>query len=644
MSGKMGNGGIRFGIITTNRSIFEGAGRILREEGQEVQVATVSLDEAIPAGKAMEEDGVEVILSWRGTANLLRESLRIPVLSFPQTSLDLLACLKDSSGRGEKILLPVFRLRLRGMEILEGLLKVKLVQMVYHDRASLEEVVRAGAKEGCQIVIGGGSSVSFAKKHGLKGIEMQVSEDLLLATIENARSVVRSNREEQEKAERYRCIINSVSEGIIAVDKEGRITTINEAARAYLKCPEQNVVGWPVARLVPEAPIAGLMESGQPLMNSLEKIKDEQFVFNHIPVIVADEVVGGVSTFRDISNIMKAENKVRESLTRGLSAKYYLANLIYKSKVMQEVVGRVRRFAQTDSTVLITGETGTGKEIIAQSVHNLSRRSRFPFVSINCAALPEQLLESELFGYEEGAFTGSKKGGKPGLFEMAHLGTVFLDEVASMPPCVQVRLLRVLQENEVRRLGGDRVIPVDVRILAAVNRDLEVEMREGRFREDLFYRFNVLQISIPPLRERSEDIQGIASAFIQSFSAKYKLNPIVIPADCMKKMAGYFWPGNVRQLRNFIERLVVLCNASFGRPVFEELYGELWGSAKGEYPPEEGQGSSLKLELTRSRKETEAEILKKALEQARFSKGKAAEILGISRTTLWKKLKEVEGV
>ncbi len=632
----------RFGVIASKVSIIEGVKKTLEEEGHELLVSYNSLDDAIPAGKKMEAEGVEAILSWRGTAHLLRESLHIPVLAFPQTAMDILSCLKHASRLGKKILLPVFRRLLGDLELMEELLGIEVIQGVYYDRATLESLIYNSLKQGCEVVIGGRTTLRYARKYGLEGVEVQVSEDVMAATIDNAKSVIKSNREEQEKTQRYHCIIDSVSEGVIALDQEGLITIVNQAAGSYLKCGEEEMIGRPVADLMPNSPISRVLKTQAPIINNVEHIHQDTFVFNHIPVMVGGLCVGGVSTFRDISNVMRAENKVRRTLTRGLVAKYQLADLIHKSKVMQDVITRARRFAKTDSTILVVGETGTGKEIIAQSIHNLSRRSRFPFVSINCAALPEHLLESELFGYEEGAFTGSKKGGKPGLFEMAHLGTVFLDEVAAMPVSVQVRLLRVLQEREVMRIGGDRVIPVDVRILAAANKDMQEEVQSGRFREDLFFRLNVLQIHVPPLRERPEDIPVLARAFIQRYSADLNLVPLDIPGDCVEQLCAYYWPGNVRQLNNFTERLVLLASSVFDREIFDELYAELVRYSPAERRrSEEAAEPITKTVVVTMKKTVEAEIIRKALEQSRFSRGKTAELLGVSRTTLWKKMKEM---
>jgi propionate catabolism operon transcriptional regulator len=632
----------RLGVVASKGSLLQEVKRILAEEGHELSVSVRSLDDAIPAGKKMEAEGVEAIISWRGTAYLLRENLQIPVLAIPQTAMDILSALRHSSRLGKKILLPVFRRDLGDLGIMEELLNIRIIQGIYYDRASLESLIYHSREQGCEVVIGGRRTLEFARKYGLEGVEAEMSPEAIGSTIDNAKAVIKSRRDEQEKTERYRCIIDSVSEGVIALDEEGRITIINKAAQDYLNRREDDLLGKPVTDVMASSSWERVLKTRSPLMDNVEKIGPEAFVFNHIPVTIGNHLIGGVSTFRDISHVMRVENKVRRTLTRGLTAKYRLADLLYQSRAMEDATTRVRRFAGTDSTILIIGETGTGKELIAQSIHHLSRRNRFPFVSLNCAALPEQLLESELFGYEEGAFTGSKKGGKPGLFEMAHLGTLFLDEVAAMPATVQVRLLRVLQEREVMRLGGDRVIPVDVRILAAANKDLEEEVLAGRFREDLFFRLNVLPIPVPPLRRRPEDIPLLAAFFIKKYSLALNLSPLELAPDCLERLCQYSWPGNVRQLQNFCERLVLLSHSSFDREIFSELYAELAKYPAGSRPSlAEASSGISKTNVKILKRDVETSVIKKALEQSQFSRAGAAKLLGVSRTTLWKKMKEM---
>jgi len=638
---KSENRKFNLGVIISSIPLVNHVKRIASEQGDDIQVAYKSLYEAVAAGKEMEAAGVEVIMSWRGTASLLRENLHVPVLSFPLTSLDILKCLKQAATLGQKILLPTFRTKFTDIEIMEELLHVKLVQGIYYDAASLEEVILFGQRQECQVVVGGGLSIRFAQKYGLKGVEIQTSDEVISATIESAKSVAQSNREEQKKTQRYRYIIDATSEGIVGVDQNGDITAINKTARQALKTYDQDVIGEPISKYIHKAPIMKVLYSQKPILDNLEKINKELFVFNHIPVMMGREIVGGVSTFKSTPNIIRAEHKIRQSLTKGLVAKYFIEDLMHKSLAIQEVIIKAEIFAPTDSTILILGETGTGKEILAQSIHNLSRRKDCPFVSINCAALPEQLLESELFGYEEGAFTGSKKGGKPGLFEIAHQGTIFLDEIATPPQSVQIRLLRVLQEREVMRVGGDRLIPVDVRVIATANKDLGEEVQSGRFREDLFFRLNVLRIHIPPLRDRIEDIPVLVQEFIQRKSREQALKSIAIQISYIKKLMEYSWPGNVRQLKNFVERLVLLCGSRFSPETFEQLYLELTQYQSNlNKPRKEVRRTTLKEQFDLLRKENEAKIMEKVLEEARFSKSEAAKILGISRTTLWKKLKE----
>jgi PAS domain S-box-containing protein len=633
---------IKLGIIISTISLVEQVRKFASEHNENIQFAYKGLDEAIPAGKEMEAAGVEVIISRRGTAHLLRENLHIPVLSIPLASLNILDCLRRAAALGKKILLTTFHNETSGIEIMEELLGIKVFQGIYYNSATLEKVIHFGQKQGYEVAVGGGLTMRFAKQYGLQGVEFETSEEIIAATIENAKSVAQANREEQEKAQRYHCIIDAASEGIIAVDENGRITTINKTAKKLLKINDYDMLGKHITQCISNPSIIQILKTQEAAHDKLEKVNNELFVFNHLPVMMGSKIIGGVSTFKDISNVMRAENKVRRSLSKGLIAKYFIGDLIHQSAAMRDVVNMAKQFAKTDSTILIMGATGTGKEVLAQSMHNLSRRAKSPFLSINCAALPDQLLESELFGYEEGAFTGSKKGGKPGCFEIAHKGTIFLDEIDTTPQNVQIRLLRVLQEREVMRIGADRKIPVDVRVISAANKDLGAEVHNGSFREDLFFRLNVLHINIPPLRERSEDIPVLVDYFIQDISKKHGLEPIALPKSYIYKLMEYSWPGNVRQLKNFFERLVLICNLRCSLETLDELFSELIQySPSPEKPHEQMTQVSLKEQLEMHKIDNETKVIRKALEEAYFNKTNAAKILGISRTTLWRKLKMV---
>ena len=634
---------IKIGVVSSGRALVDTTCKLAIEKGIDIHSAYVGLDDAIEIVKEMESEGIEVILARGGTAPLVRNHIEVPVLSFPMSTIDLLKCIREASNFGRNILLVSFTRRMKGIEFANELFNIRLTQAVCKNYKDMENLISTRCDE-FDAMVGGSTSSAVAKTYGLNAVETQTSEEAIDSTLDSALSVAKYNRIEREKSHRFSLIIDGVSDGVIAYDRKGTITTINDKAHTLLKVDQSASVDKPFADLLPQSTGMNVISTLQPIRDKIERIGNELFVFNHIPIVIDNEAVGGVTTFKDASAVMEVENEIRRSISKGLIAKYNVSDLIYKSDAMKKIVKRAQRFAATHSTITIVGETGTGKEILSQSIHNLSPRSKQAFVSINCAALSEQLLESELFGYEEGAFTGSKKGGKPGLFETAHNGTIFLDEIGTTSQNVQRHLLRVLQEKEVMRIGADRIIPVNVRVIAASNKELVEEVNKGSFREDLFFRLNVLSIKIPPLRNRLEDLPYLVERILKILSLEYKKEPCQIPERCIKKLQGYYWPGNVRQLKNFVERLFLICDAGFNMNVFDELFMELAEYRPQEFMPETDAGAaSLKDQVRNNHNRYEYETIKKALEASGFCKAKAAKLLGISRTTLWKKLKRLNG-
>ncbi len=337
-------------------------------------------------------------------------------------------------------------------------------------------------------------------------------------------------------------------------------------------------------------------------------------------------------------SMLKKEN---EYLKERLGEKFNRQNIIGQSAAMVRLLEIVEQVAPTQATILITGESGTGKEIIANAIHANSNRKNAPFVKINCAALTETLLESELFGHEKGAFTGADRK-REGKFLQADSGSIFLDEVSEMSPAMQVKLLRVLQERELTRVGGSEVLKVDVRVIAASNKDLKKEIQQGRFREDLFYRLNVVALTVPPLRERKEDIPLLAQHFLQEFSARNSKNVTNFTSQAVEKLSQYPWPGNVRELMNAIERAVVLSrNAYLDEGELTLLMADERGVSNTDQSAAASQsaGASGNWSLT----EVEKRSILEALQQAGGNKSEAARRLGITRKTLRKKLEKYEG-
>lgn len=366
-------------------------------------------------------------------------------------------------------------------------------------------------------------------------------------------------------------ILDVVNEGVIAFTGDDKIIIYNKYAKNILKVSDGRIIGISLRELFPNETVKKIHQSSD-LKDEVVQVYDSLFVVNKYPLVQSKKYLGGVITLKECTEIQRLELKFRQKMkSKGLVAKYTFADIKGRSTKLLNTIAIAKKFALGNSSVLIQGDSGTGKELFVQSIHNASDRKEKPFVAFSCAALTDSLIESELFGYSEGAFTGAKKGGKPGLFELAHGGTLFLDEIGDISPNVQARLLRVIQEKEVIRVGGTEIIPVDIRIIAATNKDLLKLVKKGKFRKDLLYRLNILRLSISPLSERKEDIPYL----IDSFLNKRKIRKD-IPNKIMELFQYYDWPGNVRELEGCLEYMINVSDNIFTMSdlpshIFEEI-------------------------------------------------------------------------
>ncbi|WP_103108209.1 sigma-54 interaction domain-containing protein [Brevibacillus reuszeri] len=350
-------------------------------------------------------------------------------------------------------------------------------------------------------------------------------------------------------------IVNRIEDAVIAFDEKELIRFVNQKAIETLNLGGSQVVG--------EAAVNCLPQDFYECISQCEENEDilvdwanKTFFFRKMHIVMEGSFLGSLLLFRKAQEIEKLEHDYRMRLySKGLVAKYQFEDIYGESPSFQKVIQIARKIARSNSTVLLLGETGTGKELLAQAIHNASPRRREPFVGVNFAAISETLLESELFGYEEGAFTGARKGGHMGWFELAHKGTIFLDEIGDASGAIQNRLLRVLQERQIMRVGGNKVIPTDIRVIAATNQDLPRMIREGSFRADLYYRLNILPIHLPPLRNRREDIGWLVQQFVKKYSFDLRRAPFTLSSEALKAMEQYEWPGNIRELENVVEYL-----------------------------------------------------------------------------------------
>lgn len=437
----------------------------------------------------------------------------------------------------------------------------------------------------------------------------------------------------KERAEQLDAVLTSVNDGILVVNCDGVIIQCNTAAVRILNMPMGQMLGQTLGDnlswnlLVSETLATGCSYRDREIF--VECI-GSYCVISTIPLQGnSNEVIGVVTVLRDIRDVRNLVQKMTASLPVDFR------DIACTSSVMQELIAQSRRYALSDSTVLIRGETGTGKELFARALHNGSMRAHGTFLPINCAAIPETLMESELFGYEEGAFTGAVKGGKPGLFELSNGGTLFLDEIGEMSVHLQVKLLRVLQERRVRRLGSSRELVVDVRVITATNRNLEDMVARGTFREDLYYRLNVIPLLLPPLRERPEDITILAEYFLGRFADKMRRPVNAFTAGAMQCLQRYDWPGNVRELENVIERAVNLVDGPQVRAEHIFLGRRMPMSAKNSSTAQCESYQTMKERLA----ETERLILKETMERYHSSR-RVGTVLDLSHTAVLKKMRK----
>lgn len=605
-----------------------------------------------------QEEAVDVFLSGSGNASYIKPYLQTPVVNISISAFDLMSAIRKASSYGGPVAVINFREAIEGLDYVIDVLKPEVVPVTYDDYQDLWNKVAALKTQGCSAVVGASLVCEIAQYHGLRGV-MVYSDETLRVAVRHAYAVAQSRRAERERTQRYRTILNFTYGGIMATDSEGIITEFNPAAERILGIPAKRVLGKNAIDAIENSRIDEVLQSGQAQLNQVQKVGDIEIVTNRVPIAYGQDVVGVVATFLDAGYIQKATDEIRRSHhKKGFTAKTTFQDIVGRSLKMRSVIERAVRFARSDSSVLITGESGVGKELFAQSMHNESPRRSGPFVAVNCAALSESLLESELFGYEEGSFTGARRGGKEGLFELAHRGVIFLDEIGEISPGLQARLLRVLQEREILRVGGTRIIPVDVRVISSTNKNLWRMVQEGRFRDDLYYRLNVLTLNIPPLRERLEDVPALVASILakhQEASACLLEEPR-INATC-KALCKYDWPGNVRELENICERLIVILNEHAPSPRelqarVEDLLAAVWaergqGAGVVERPPNAPrQASDFGIDedqrLADSLKRYRLERMMEALDKAGGNRSEAARILGVSRTTLWRQLRELE--
>ncbi|KMK76874.1 sigma 54-interacting transcriptional regulator [Alkalihalobacillus pseudalcaliphilus] len=600
----------------------------------EIGALRIGLKKAL---KLIQEFGVKVMIARGPTADFFREHLDIPIIKIEVNNFDILKTLNHAKQLNKEVVLidHVSNKERVDLKTIAHIANVNISLRQYtNERQITKHILEMAKFEGDKTIIGTAECMDItAKSKGMQSFIVFSQSDSLTEGILRAQEALENYLKEEIKQKHLESIISHSQSGIVSTNRQGIVFVCNDVAADSLGISPNEIIGRNLGNI--QMPLfKKLLGDFTEVTKRVINHGNQKFLIDRFHLYEQSVVI----MFQKTESILQIDTKVRSELYhRRFYAKYSFDDIVFKSNKMSETISLAKSYAGVDSNVLIYGESGTGKELVAQSIHKASERKEGPFIAVNCGAFPENLLESEIFGYEEGAFTGARKGGKPGLFEMAHNGTIFLDEIGEMAMSLQTRLLRVLQEREVRRIGGVKIIPVNVRVVAATNKDLIHSIRQNQFRSDLYYRLNILYIQIPPLRERKEDLDILINRFL----LKYQSHPQVISEQQRHQLMQYQWPGNIRELENFIERIIAV-PPSLHYQLYDDLLSVQFKEDKEIQSGNqdiETEKNYIKVKINRL-EEMEKQIFIKLYDHYGRNKKLLAENLGISRTTLWKKLNQ----
>ncbi|MBW1695286.1 MAG: sigma 54-interacting transcriptional regulator [Deltaproteobacteria bacterium] len=590
------------------------------------------MEEALPLLREVE--GVaRIVLAGPSTRRMYAKTLKIPIISFQPTFPDLIKAIREAQKIDRRIAISLSRDDEDfNLPLLSDVMDVSLFALYCDNSKEYEDSCKTAKERGYKVIIGGSFTVEAAKKIGLQGILLYKGMDMIRTAIIKALEICYVEEENTRRISQLNAVVNNFTEGLLLTDEKGRVILDNPPAQRRLE--SKHLVGRTASQLFGSKTADHVLSSGQRVLNVLENHK---LVVNYLPVRSNDTIHGLVCTVKGVEEVQDAEFTVRKRLHyRGFAAKYGMDDIIGQSEIISHCKKRAALYADAPDPILITGESGTGKELFAHGIHSSSKRSTGPFVAINCATLPNDLLESELFGYVKGAFTGAHETGKKGLIELAHKGTLFLDEITTLSYQLQAKLLRLLSEREILKLGSDRIIPIDVRILAATNENIEACVRERRFREDLYYRLNVFRLHIPPLRERFEDVVPLFLHFVSKINPEISARIASRRTIIGKALAGQVLKGNAREPENIARRFCLLYASEGKQRKVDDII-----DACLEQEPLSAQRGDASMNLKTATQNTEKQLIQELIKNCRY-KSDVAKLLGIAPSTLWRKVKKYD--
>ncbi|HEV3422583.1 MAG TPA: propionate catabolism operon regulatory protein PrpR [Paraburkholderia sp.] len=608
----------------------------------DLRLVSRGYEDAVNEIESAGKDRPDVVVAAGSNGTYLKSRVGVPVVLITPTGFDVMHALARARRDASSVALVTYGETPAEVRRFVAAYGIDVVFASYQSAQDAEACVLDLRDRGVGTIVGPGLVTDLAARAGLEAVFLY-SRASVRAAFDNALEVAQATWGEAVRRHRLDNVLQHLRDGVVALDAQGRVEAINLRLALVLGIEPAEAVGRSLPELAPDLSDAVPDVEGE----SLETVRGISYVVHRGPLVDNGVTTGTVLTFQESRAVERLDRTLRSrQRAQQFAARYQLDDLVGACPAIERVRQLVRRYAKSDATVLIRGESGTGKEMVAQSLHQLSARRDFPFVALNCGAFPEALLESELFGYEEGAFTGARRGGKAGLIEAAHRGTLFLDEIGEMPLPLQSRLLRVLQEREVVRLGSTEPTRIDVRIVAATHRALTAAVEAGEFRTDLYYRLNILNIALPPLRERLADIMPLAAELLAQAARREprlatRIRHVRDAADVLvavsESLSRHAWPGNVRELQNVIERITVELadsddeEAGLTDDVLQSIAPEL-------FEPSEASAAAAALTLRQRSRRVEADEIRAALDAFNGDRDQVCEALGISKTTLWRKL------
>ncbi|EOH97472.1 sigma 54-interacting transcriptional regulator [Enterococcus pallens] len=575
------------------------------------------------------ENGAKVFIARGQNFDLINKKYNIPAVSVRATYEEILVAYQQAQMISNRIAILGYGSIYTMIQRFQRISQEEFLAIKIDDVKNVSHLMKEAAAKGYDTFVGGITTREACSELGLNHVMLDSDSLSIKIALDQALSLIDIQSERSQNFTLIQTILNTSEDAIIAFDEKLKITFINDKAKRIFKSELNQSV---TEKLFPAEIKTKIYDNQESLQNYLIQINEEPHLLSIKPLITNQKVYGAVATITISTELINSETTLRKQLAeKGHIAKSNFKDVIGKSSVIAKTITWAKRIAKSENNILIHGDTGTGKELFAQSIHNFSSRQYGPFIAINCAALATSILESELFGYEKGSFTGASNQGKMGVFELAHKGTLFLDEIGEISGELQAKLLRVIQEKEIVRVGGNNVIPVDVRIITATNKDLKKLSRKNEFRSDLFYRLSVLELELPPLKERKEDIPLLVSNYL-----KINYPTIEIEEASLDYFKKFPFEGNIRQLINLVERCAVLADYSkISQYIVEKVCKKEFEAVNEDTSIDIEDAATPLQPIT-----DEARCLEAALKRNFGNRKQTAQELKISTTTLWRKMKK----